>query len=102
MVLYKYSLIPDLIFIVIMKEFHDVEIYAGSGCELATTGSRLELGATSDFLRSLFAGISLCDGCREPLVIIFPQDDKNTVRAAFNSLAHFGSGISIIHGRFTR
>ena len=87
-----------MIFPVIMKGFHDVEIYAGPGGELATTGSRLELGAKSDFLRSLFAGISLCDGCREPLAIICPQDDKNTVRAAFNSLAHFGSGISIIQG----
>ena len=75
-----------------MKAFHDVEIYAGSGCELATTGSRLELAATNEFLRSLFAGRSLCDGCREPLVIIFPEDDKNTVSAAFNS------GLSIIQG----
>ena len=81
-----------------MKGFHDVEIYAGSGCELATTGSRLELGATSDFLRSLFAGISLCDGCKEPLVIMFPEDDKNTVTAAINSLTHFNSGLSIILG----
>ena len=76
-----------------MKAFHDVEIYAGPGAELATTGSRLELGASNDFLRSLFAGRSLCDGCKEPLVIIFPEDDQNTVRAAFNS------GLSIIHGR---
>ena len=76
-----------------MKAFHDVEIYAGPGAELATTGSRLELGASNDFLRSLFAGRSLCDGCKEPLVIIFPEDDKNTVRAAFNS------GLSIIQGR---
>ena len=79
-----------------LKAFHDVEIYAGSGVELATTGSRLELAASNDFLGSLFAGRSLCDGCKEPLVIIFPEDDKNTVRAAFNSLAHFNSGLSII------
>ena len=83
-----------------MKAFHDVEIYAGPGAELATTGSRLELGASNDFLRSLFAGRSLCDGCKEPLVIIFPEDDKNTVRAAFNSLAHFNSGLSIIPSEF--
>ena len=81
-----------------MEAYHDVEIYAGA--ELATTGSRLELGASNDFLRSLFAGRSLCDGCKEPLVIIFPEDDKNTVRAAFNSLAHFNSGLSIIPSEF--
>ena len=74
-----------------MEKYHDVHIYAGA--ELATTGSRLELGANNDFLRSLFAGRSLCDGCKEPLVIIFPEDDKNTVRAAFNT------GLSIILGR---
>ena len=74
-----------------MEAFHDVHIYAGA--ELATTGSRLELGANNYFLRSLFTGRSLCDGCKEPLVIIFPEDDKNTVRAAFNT------GLSIILGR---
>ena len=77
-----------------MEKYHDVHIYAGA--ELATTGSRLELGASNAWLGSLFAGRSLCDGCKEPLVIIFPEDDKNTVRAAFNSLAHFNSGLSII------
>ena len=81
----------------IMEAYHDVEIYAGA--ELATTASRLELGASNDWLRSLFAGRSLCDGCKEPLVIIFPEDDKNTVRAAFDSLAHFNSGLSIVLGR---
>ena len=80
-----------------MEAYHDVKLFAGA--ELATTGSRLELAASNDFLRSLFAGRSLCDGCKEPLVIIFPEDDKNTVRAAFNSLAHFNSGLSIILGR---
>ena len=74
-----------------MEAYHDVKLYAGA--ELATTGSRLELAASNEFLRSLFAGMSLCDGCKEPLVIIFPEDDKNTVRAAFNS------GLSIIQGR---
>ena len=81
-----------------MEAYHDVKLYAGS--ELATTGSRLELGANNDFLRSLFAEMSLCDGCKEPLVIIFPEDDKNTVREAFNSLAHFNSGLSIIPSEF--
>ena len=89
----KLKLISELI----MKSYHDVHIYAGA--ELATTGSRLELGANNDFLRSLFAGRSLCDGCKEPLVIIFPEDDKNTVRAAFDSLAHFNAGLSIVLGR---
>ena len=81
-----------------MQIFHDVHIYAGA--ELATTGSRLELGANNDFLRSLFDARSLCDGCKEPQVIIFPEDDRNTVRAAFNSLAHFNSGLSIIPSEF--
>ena len=57
-----------------MNKFHDVEIYAGT--EVAITASRLELGAQNLFLRQLFSEMNICYGCQEPLVIIFPDEDK--------------------------
>ena len=72
-----------------MSKFHDVEIYAGT--EVAITASRLELGAQNLFLRQLFSEMNICDGCQEPLVIIFPDEDKNTVRDAFDQMSHFRS-----------
>ena len=79
-----------------MSKFHDVEIYAGT--EVAITASRLELGAQNLFLRQLFSEMNICYGCQEPLVIIFPDEDKNTVRDAFDQMSHFRSksGHSII------
>ena len=81
-----------------MKKFHDVKIYGGR--ELATTGSRLELAANSLFLRQIFSQLNHCEGCREPVVIIFPEEDHNTLREAFGKLSHFKSGLSIIQSRY--
>ena len=82
-----------------MKTFHDVQIYAGT--EVVTTGSRLELAAKNQFLRQIFSERNYCEGCREPVVIIFPDadEDKNTLREAFNKLSHFRSGLSIIQSK---
>ena len=80
-----------------MKKFHDVKIYAGP--EVATTTSRLELAANNLFLRKIFTEMNLCEGCREPLVIIFPDEDKSTLREAFDKLSHFKSGLSIIQSK---
>ena len=81
-----------------MNKFHDVHIYAGP--EVATTGSRLELAAKNPFLRQIFSERNHCDGCEEPVVIIFPDEDKNTLREAFDTLAHFKSGLSIIQSKY--
>ena len=81
-----------------MKNFHDVEIYAGK--VVATTGSRLELGAKNQFLRDIFCSLSDCSGCKEPLALIFPDEEENTLRAAFDSLSHFSTaGFSIIESK---
>ena len=83
-----------------MKKFHDVQIYAGT--EVATTGSRLELAAKNPFLWEILSEMNYCEGCREPLVIIFPgpDEDKNTLREAFHELSHFKSGLSIIQSKY--
>ena len=81
-----------------MKKFHDVQIYAGT--EVATTGSRLELAAKNPFLREIFSEMNYCEGCREPVVIIFPDEDENTLREAFDTQAHFKSGLSIIQSKY--
>ena len=81
-----------------MKKFHDVEIY--SGTRLATTGSRLEIGASNKFLREIFSGLADCASCREPLVLIFPDEEESTLREAFNRLSHFKSALSIIESKF--
>ena len=81
-----------------MKKFHDVEIY--SGTRLATTGSRLEIGASNKFLREIFSGLADCARCREPVVLIFPDEEESTLREAFNRLSHFKSALSIIESKF--
>ena len=81
-----------------MKKFHDVEIY--SGTRLATTGSRLEIGASNKFLREIFSGLADCASCREPVVLIFPDEEESTLREAFNRLSHFKSALSIIESKF--
>ena len=83
-----------------MERFHDILVYAGT--QPATTASRLEIGASSDFLRSLLSSLKDCDGCSEPTVLIFPGEDINTVRAAFDSLSHYKSGLSIIKSKYSK
>ena len=77
--------------------FHDVEIY--SGTKLATTGSRLEIGANNKFLLEILSGLTDCATCREPLVIIFPEEEESTLKDVFNRLSHFKSGLSIIESK---
>ena len=83
-----------------MKKFHDVEIYSGHRPRLATTGSRLEIGASNKFLREIFSCLADCASCREPLVLIFPDEEESTLREAFNRLSHFKSALSIIESKF--
>ena len=80
-----------------MKQFHDVEIYAGT--VLAATASRLELGANNEMLRGIMSQVTLCDGCREPLVIILAEEDETTVRDTFDRLSHFKSELSIFQSK---
>ena len=80
-----------------MKKFHDVKIY--SGTVLATTGSRLEIGAKNNFLLKIFSGLADCATCREPLAIIFAEEEENTVREVFNRLSNFKSALSIIESK---
>ena len=80
-----------------MRKFHDVEIY--SGTKLATTGSRLEIGAKNKFLLDIFSGLTDCATCREPLVLIFPEEEENTLREVFNRLSNFKSSLSIIESK---
>ena len=70
-----------------MKKFHDVEIY--SGRVLATTGSRLEIGARVKFLMEIFSDLADCARCREPLAVIFAEEEESTVREVFSKLSHF-------------
>ena len=83
-----------------MKIFHDVKIY--SGAVLATTGSRLEIGARNKFLLDIFSGLADCATCREPLAIIFAEEEESTVREVFNKLSHFKTtpAFSIIESKF--
>ena len=78
--------------------FHDVEIY--SGTVLTTTGSRLEIGANNNFLLEIFSGLADCTTCREPIVLIFPEEEESTLREVFNNrLSHFKSGLSVIESK---
>ena len=80
-----------------MKQFHDVEIYAGT--VLAATASRLELGANNEVLRGIMSQVTLCDGCREPLVIILAEEDQTTVRETVDRLSYFKSKLSIFQSK---
>ena len=80
-----------------MKQFHDVEIYAGT--VLAATSSRLELGANNKLLRGIMSQVTLCDGCREPLVIILAEEDETTVRETVDRLSYFKSKLSIFQSK---
>ena len=80
-----------------MNTFHDVEIY--SGTVLATTGSRLEIGANNKFLLEIFSGLINCARCKEPLALIFPEEEESTLREVFKRLSHFKSGFSIIESK---
>ena len=80
-----------------MNTFHDVEIYLGT--VLATTGSRLEIGANNKFLLEIFSGLINCARCKEPLALIFPEEEESTLREVFKRLSHFKSGLSIIESK---
>ena len=64
-----------------MRLFHDVLIY--SGTKLVTTGSRLEIASKNPFLADIFSKQKECDGCKEPTVLIFTEEDVASLREAF-------------------
>ena len=66
-----------------MVLFHDVNIYLGS--KLLTSSTRLEIAGKSQYLCELLKSITVCQGCREPISIIFPPDDEseNSILAVF-------------------
>jgi len=77
-----------------MKTFHDVLIY--SGTKLVTTGSRFEIAAKNPFLGEMLSNQHNCNGCKEPTVLIFPEENVTILKEAFEELSHFKSSFSII------
>ena len=71
----------------VMGRFHDVSIYWGT--RLLTTSTRLEVAARSPYLHQLLTSITVCDGCKEPTALIFPEEDEtqNTLKEVFKSLS---------------
>ena len=68
-----------------MGRFHDVSIYWGT--RLITTSTRLEVAAKSPYLHQLLTSITVCDGCKDPISLIFPAGDEtpNTLQVVFKS-----------------
>ena len=69
------------------RKFHDVEVYAGR--KLVTTASRMEIlgvlmesGATNPFLKELLEEQGDCGLCREPVALVF-DEEEDTVTEAF-------------------
>ena len=58
-----------------MDKFQDVSIYLGSSEVMKS--SRLEVAVKSPFLHTLISSLNMCDGCREPVVFIFPEGDQD-------------------------
>ena len=79
-----------------MKQFHDVNIFSGSG-DLVMTAARIELIKSPLFFR-LFSDMSSCDTCREPVSVIIADEDSQVVSAAISKVTN-RSGISIIQGK---
>ena len=77
-----------------MARFHDVSIYRGS--RLVTTTTRLEVAARSPYLQQLLTSIRMCDGCKEPTALIFPDEDEtqSTLQEMFKS------SFPVIYGEF--
>ena len=69
-----------------MGRFHDVSIYWGT--TLLTTSTRLEVAVRSPYLHQLLTSITVCDGCKDPISLIFPAGDEtpNTLQVVFKSL----------------
>ena len=74
-----------------LEQFQDVSIYLGS--KEVLTSTRLEVAVKSPLLHSLLSSLKVCDGCREPVVLIFPAEDQD-----FNSLKKLfkGKGWSVL------
>ena len=76
-----------------------VNIYCGSQSDIVFSISMLELSAKSKVMRNILGSMSVCDGCREPVSIIFAEEDRETVQCVMNQIAHFNkTGVSIIQG----
>ena len=76
-----------------MDLFHDVNIYAGADGYVMSV-SKLEL-IKSNLFKNILAGLNICDGCSEPLKIIFPDEDRDVVFAAFSEVT-WKPGVTII------
>ena len=73
-----------------MTNFHDVTIF--SRTKPVTTASRLEIAANVPFLQDILSSQNLCDGCKENTVLVFAEEDEETLQETFNRLSHFESG----------
>ena len=77
-----------------LEQFRDVSIYLGRKEVVRST--RLELSVKCRFLHNLLSSLTICDGCREPAVLVFPEDDQDV-----SSLLQFfrKSGLSIVRSK---
>ena len=76
-----------------MDLFHDVNIYAGADGYVMSV-SKLEL-IKSNLFKNILSCLNICDGCSEPLKIIFPDEDRDVVFAAFSEVT-WKPGLTII------
>ena len=79
----------------------DVNIYCGQTKNPVFNISCLELTAKSPVIRKLLNSLNICDGCRDPVSIIFPDEDCATVVAVMSQMTHFKKGgLLIIEGKY--
>ena len=67
-----------------------------------TTVSRLEIAATIPFLKDVLSSQNLCDGCKENTVLVFAEEDEDTLRGTFSQLVHLNSGFQRNFSTFLR
>ena len=59
----------------------------------------MPMKANNKMLLGIMSQVTLCDGCRQPLVIILAEEDETTVRDTFDRLSHFKSELSIFQSK---
>ena len=67
-----------------------------------TTASRLEIAASVPFLQDILSSQNLCDGCKENTVLVFAEEDEETLQETFDRLCHFESGFQRKFSLFLR
>ena len=76
-----------------------INVYSGLTKEPVFSISIIEVAAKSPVIRNILNTLTFCDGCRDPISIIFPDDDSETVIQGMGQFAHFKKrGLSIIQG----